>query len=234
MVRLGSTLVVAGVTYQVGEPSQNFPLSGDIEFGVTLSSLCSPTYDKGKHDNAYELERSLYELFNSSGILDYEQLSIQKFKFAVRLCVDVICLSHDGNLFDAIVIAVISALNNTKLPAFSLKNDTVIEAGGSRIINFFRILIFFPLACHSLSTHSFTTHLTGEVDSSVSVSLSCVPIPVSCALFENKILIDPSLQEDKIVDAHMSVVFGVDGSILYLRQVISLIFYYSPHLILTK
>ena len=42
------------------------------------------------------------------------------------LIVDLYCLDHDGNIFDACLIALISALRNTKLPVGEFKNGKII------------------------------------------------------------------------------------------------------------
>lgn len=39
---------------------------------------------------------------------------------------DLYCLDHDGNLFDTCLIALISALLNTRLPVGKIKNGRVI------------------------------------------------------------------------------------------------------------
>jgi exosome complex RNA-binding protein Rrp42 (RNase PH superfamily) len=107
LVRYGDTLMAAGVIFQIGTPSQQSPSAGDIKFDVTLGSVCSTLYERSKSDDAYILEDFLMNVFSTGGIFDLDQLCIEKYKYAFRLIVSVVCISHAGNLADAALTAVV-------------------------------------------------------------------------------------------------------------------------------
>ena len=53
-------------------------------------------------------------MFFSSKVMDLETLCIEEGKAAWVLFADLVCVNYDGNVFDACVIALISALTNGK------------------------------------------------------------------------------------------------------------------------
>lgn len=126
-VELGNTKVSCGVKLLIGTPSINKPNYGDVEIDISLWQICSPKYDqKSKSDIALVLESQLYSLVMDTKMFDLEQLCIQEGKAAFRLCISIVLLSDAGNLFDAMVLSLVSALNDIKLP-----NTTIDENSGT-------------------------------------------------------------------------------------------------------
>ena len=106
LVKLGSTQVIAAVSYLVGQPVSTLD-QGDIV--VTL-------------DNNVSLQSYLQRLLEET--LDLTQLSIVSGQAAFRLQLTVQVLNKDGNLRDACLLACIAALLDTKLPT-----NTIWESG---------------------------------------------------------------------------------------------------------
>ena len=125
-ISLGETTVTAGVTLLTGAPSHDSPNSGDIEVEVTLGPLCSPKYDRSKSDDACEIEAILKDLLKRSSLLDLTHLCIQEGDYAFRLKVNLLCLSYAGNLVDVCILALTTALSQTKLPSVKVENDRVV------------------------------------------------------------------------------------------------------------
>jgi len=116
-VELGNTKVSCGIKLLIGTPSINKPKYGDVDIDINLWQICSPKYDqKSKSDIALVLESQLCSLVMDTKMFDLEQLCIQEGKAAFRLCISIVLLSDAGNLFDAMVLSLVSALNDIKLP----------------------------------------------------------------------------------------------------------------------
>ena len=121
MVSLGKTMVLAGVTCVVGEPLQSSPESGVLQVRVRIGPMCSddPALRtmRVSSDEAYCVEEHLKRCMLSSDALDVSDLCIESGKAVWILTADIVCLNHDGNVWDAAMIALIASLNNTSIPS---------------------------------------------------------------------------------------------------------------------
>lgn len=57
-------------------------------------------------------------------------LAIDDGSFAWKLCMDIVCLSYDGNLADAVLIAAMGALMRLKLPGTRRIDDEMFITEG--------------------------------------------------------------------------------------------------------
>ncbi|KAI0092112.1 ribosomal protein S5 domain 2-type protein [Irpex rosettiformis] len=125
LVRLGGTTVVCGVKAEIAEPELDSPDKGFIVPNLDLPAICSPRFKPGPPtEDAQVLSDRLNEVLIVSGILPTEQLCIYRGKAVWVLYVDATCINYDGNVFDATLLAMVSALKNTKLPKATYNEDT--------------------------------------------------------------------------------------------------------------
>ncbi len=154
-VKLGNTMVVAGVKMQPGEPFPDAPDQGIIITNAELVPLASPTFEPGPPDeNAIELARVVDRGIRHSEAVDLSKLCIEEGEKVWIIFIDIWALDDDGNLMDASALAAIAALLNTTVPAerFEVGED-------------------FPLPVRDL------------------------PIAITSLVFDDKILVDPCLDE---------------------------------------
>ncbi|RIA82903.1 exosc8 protein [Glomus cerebriforme] len=117
MVRIGNTTVVCGIKAEVSEPNVNLPNEGYLVPNVDLSPICSPRFKPGPpSEQAQVLSENLNKLLKISKVIDLKTLCIEEGKAVWVLFADIVCVNYDGNVFDACVIALISALMNVRLP----------------------------------------------------------------------------------------------------------------------
>ncbi len=155
LVKLGNTMVVAGVKMQPGEPFPDAPDQGIIITNAELVPLASPTFEPGPPDeNAIELARVVDRGIRHSEAVDLSKLCIEEGEKVWIIFIDIWALDDDGNLMDASALAAIAALLNTTVPAerFEVGDD-------------------FPLPVRDL------------------------PVAITSLVFEDKILVDPCLDE---------------------------------------
>lgn len=118
LVKLGNTMVVAGVKMQPGEPFPDTPDQGIIITNAELVPLASPTFEPGPPDeNAIELARVVDRGIRHSGAVDLSKLCIEEGEKVWMIFIDIWALDDDGNLMDASALAAIAALLNTTVPA---------------------------------------------------------------------------------------------------------------------
>ncbi|KAK7500215.1 hypothetical protein BaRGS_00008438 [Batillaria attramentaria] len=123
-LRLANTEILVGVKAELEEPKPDTPDRGRLEFFVDCSANATPQFEgRGGEELATEITNLLYRAYSSDTVLDVKSLCLQKGKLCWVLYVDVLLLECGGNLFDAVSIAVKSALFNTKIPSVNVTEE---------------------------------------------------------------------------------------------------------------
>ncbi|MBE3116764.1 exosome complex protein Rrp42, partial [Candidatus Bathyarchaeota archaeon] len=122
-VLLGKTEVLVGVKVETGTPFPDTPNDGVQTVNVELVPIASPNFEPGPPDeNSIELARIVDRGIRESKAIDTEKLVIEPGKKVFVVFIDVYVLNHDGNLIDASALAAMSALLNTKMPNYEIKD----------------------------------------------------------------------------------------------------------------
>ncbi|KAJ3553658.1 hypothetical protein NM688_g3493 [Phlebia brevispora] len=125
LVRLGNTTVVCGVKAEIAEPELDKPEEGFLVPNLDLPAICSPKFKPGPpSEEAQVLSDRLNEILLSSGVISTSSLCIEAGKAVWVLYVDATCINYDGNALDATLIAMVSALQNTRLPKATYNEET--------------------------------------------------------------------------------------------------------------
>jgi len=118
-VSLGNTQVLVGVKVELGQPFKDTPNQGVLVVHAENVPLASPIFEPGPPDeNAIELARVIDRSLREVKAVDLEYLVIRVGEKAWNLWVDVYVLDHDGNLFDASMLATMAALATTRIPDY--------------------------------------------------------------------------------------------------------------------
>lgn len=129
LVRLGNTVVVAGVKLEIGSPYPDTPNEGAIIVNAEFMPTASPTFEPGPPDeNAIELARVIDRSLRELRTIDLGKLVIVPGRRVWVVHIDIYVLDHDGNLVDASSIATLAALMNTSLPRVEVD-----EAGNIKV-----------------------------------------------------------------------------------------------------
>ncbi|CAG8621860.1 9519_t:CDS:2 [Acaulospora morrowiae] len=122
MVRIGNTTVICGIKAEVSVPNPNFPQKGYLVPNVDLAPMCSPKFKPGPPSEQAQ-------------VLNLDTLCIHEGFAVWVLYADLVCVNYDGNVFDACVIGLITALSNVKLPeATFVEEDGLVNATEERSI----------------------------------------------------------------------------------------------------
>lgn len=133
MVRLGGTVIVAGVKAEIVDTTQEPEEEEDDEdsaeaAGRLLGRRLVPNVDLGPMasarfrpgppgQEAQVVSHQLYHILSSCPPLDARSLTIERGHAAWCLYVDLVCIAYDGNVLDAALLALMTALRETSLPA---------------------------------------------------------------------------------------------------------------------
>lgn len=124
LVRIGETTIICGVKAEIAEPDLDTPNAGFLVPNLDLPAICSPKFKPGPPmDEAQVLSERLYEALISSDTIPLTSLCIQPGRAAWVLYIDATCINYDGNVFDAALLAMTSALKNTRLPKARYDED---------------------------------------------------------------------------------------------------------------
>ncbi|WP_460124555.1 exosome complex protein Rrp42 [Stetteria hydrogenophila] len=133
-IRLGNTQVMAGVKIDVGTPFRDMPDQGVLMVHAEFVPVASPLFEPGAPDeNAIELARVVDRSLREVGAVDLSKLVIRPGEKVWVVWVDLYILDHDGNIFDASMLAAMAALLNARLPRYEEleTGEIVVDRSGS-------------------------------------------------------------------------------------------------------
>eukprot|EP01126_Amoeba_proteus_P036179 TRINITY_DN3676_c0_g4_i3.p1 TRINITY_DN3676_c0_g4~~TRINITY_DN3676_c0_g4_i3.p1 ORF type:complete len:335 (-),score=102.35 TRINITY_DN3676_c0_g4_i3:25-927(-) len=111
-VKIGSTSVVCGIKGEVGKKTSGKHMAVNVE----LLPLCSSQFPHGRpSDQAQVYGELLNRLVD--GIINNSEFDIPETELSWYLYVDIYCLDYNGNVFDATLISLLTALTNLSLPS---------------------------------------------------------------------------------------------------------------------
>jgi exosome complex component RRP42 len=116
-LRLANTVVLVAVKLEVDAPFPEKPREGKLEFFVDCSANATPDFEgRGGEDLAVEISNCLASAYKSPQVFDLTKLCILKGHKCWKIFVDILLLECGGNLYDAVSIAVKTALWDTRIP----------------------------------------------------------------------------------------------------------------------
>lgn len=116
LVRLGNTLVIAGIKVEVGELFEEG--KGNFIVNIDFPPIAHQSFIAGPPDErAIEISRVVDRGFRSAQVLDLEKLALEPKK-GYTVFLDMYVLDYDGNSIDACYLAGMAAIMNIKIPVF--------------------------------------------------------------------------------------------------------------------
>jgi exosome complex component RRP42 len=222
LVRLGDTQILTAVTLLVGIPGPATPDEGDCVVSLTVSPVCGRGYNlsgriiegdggggstagASSTDNGgsvskadpSSIESHLQRVVRTSGFIDFSALGIITGKAAWRLKIGCVVLNDAGNLFDAGLLGCMSALNDTRLPRTRINDKASPGDGGMVQI----------VAGEEIDN-------CGSGGSKLRLNMGKMPIPLTVAMFDDKLLVDPDDDEEGVLDGTLTVVVNMTGGIV--------------------
>ncbi len=117
-VRMGDTIVFAGVKFQTMQPYSDRPNQGGLMCSAEIRPVAGRNWEAGPPSpESIELGRVVDRGIRESGCIDVDALCIIPGEKAWQVILDLFAISDDGNLFDAFALAGIAALRNAVVPA---------------------------------------------------------------------------------------------------------------------
>ncbi len=125
-VRMGDTVVMAGVKLSIEKTYNDTPDEGGIMINAELLPLSSSEYESGPPgDKAIELARVVDRGLREAKAIDMKKLCIVPGEKAWFVTVDIMTINDAGNLFDASGLAVLAALKVAHFPVVDMKTGII-------------------------------------------------------------------------------------------------------------
>lgn len=123
LVRLGGTTVITGVKAEVGEAALSMPGQGFVVPNVHYAAGATAQTRPGPPSEAVQaLTARVKTALDSLGLIDLK--SLQPLEGLIwTLYVDIAVLNDDGNVWDALWLSLVSALEDTLLPELELDTE---------------------------------------------------------------------------------------------------------------
>lgn len=179
VVKQGDTIVVCGIKLEIAKPRAGNPKQGFIVPNLTLAPICHPQFRPGPpSEEAQTASQFLHESIVNSGIIKLEDLCICEDKYVWCIYADLTCLNYGGNILDTALKALVAALSNTTVP----KVNVVEQENEDPIVK------------------------VDLKENRKPLQLGAVPISCTVSVFDDKLLLDPTDEEEECSEACVTVV----------------------------
>lgn len=196
-VKIGNTQVVAGIKILIGTPYPDTPESGVMTTAAELIPMASPDFEAGPpREKAIELARVVDRGIRESKIIEVDKLCLEPGEAIWMVFIDIHIIDFDGNLFDTSSLAALAALHNAVIPIERLRPDLE------------KLQEKFPSVKKYLEEHPTDYPLP----------LKEPPISCTSVKYNNVIMIDPSLDEEEIAEARLTVATDKNGDIRAMQK----------------
>ena len=136
-VRMGDTIVYAGVKFQIMTPYPDRPNQGGLMCSAEVRPVAGRNWEPGPPSpQSIELGRVVDRGIRESGCINTEDLCLIPGEKAWQVILDLFAVSDDGNLFDAFALAGIAALKSAVIPAerFGIGEDQPLDVAKTPVM----------------------------------------------------------------------------------------------------
>jgi exosome complex component RRP42 len=212
-VHLGGTYVIAGVKIQPEKPFADTPEEGVMTVNSEFVSMASPEFEPGPPDiKSIELARVVDRGLRESKLINTKKMCIHAGKLVWTTFIDVFVLDHCGNLIDAAAYAALSALVNAKMPELESKDV-------QREITNILIEELTPQEGWKERSVSVAESRTISPERKKNpLPIRAIPITVTMAKIGDKFFVDPSKEEEEVMDCRLTVTFTDEGNICAMQK----------------
>ncbi|MBN2094930.1 MAG: exosome complex protein Rrp42 [Candidatus Aenigmarchaeota archaeon] len=116
MLSMGDTKVIVGIKFDVITPYPDSPNEGGLMVSLNYVPITFKTLPQNKD---VEISRVVDRSIRESKMLNMEDFCITPKEKAFSVFIDAYVINYDGNLMDALNLAAIKALMNTKMPVLT-------------------------------------------------------------------------------------------------------------------
>lgn len=186
MVKTGSTTALAGVKLVIITPSEQSPDQGRIETHVEMSAMAASSQRPGRFaEEAVSIQQRIQSCLEASCAVQLEDLCIDKRRAAWVAYLDVYILDAAGSTLDTAMLAAMAALASTKLPCVVINDQGKVVSAPKE---------------SQAPPNGLKLHL--------------LPVAISCGTFSQKLIVDPTADEEALLDNSITVIVAGNGMLV--------------------
>ena len=211
MLKLGKTVVLAGVQCEPGVPTKAGPALGRVVVSLEVSSVASVAAGSSARGAAGRLDRELAplrELLQRTAcddLLDLDTLCIAEGRAVWKCHCDVYIIEHDGNLTDAAMLALTCAIADVRLPRVEFGSASPSQAA-------------VGAAQPAEPGGAEGGGLVVREERAVPLRLARPVYPVSFGLLSSRLLLDPCAEEEALASCGFTVLLDGAGKLCALHK----------------
>ncbi len=191
-VELGDTIVIVGVQFELGTPFPDSPDKGILLTEGEVLPTASFSAEAGPpSEEEIEISRVVDRSIRESEMVDLSKLVIKPGESVLKMFIDFNIFNDDGNIIDAAVIGVVSALLTGEMPDPEYVKEHLEELPPNNLTSVPRIPI---------PTQDF-------------------PIANTIALIDNKFIVDPTFAEEMVSEARITITHTVNNEICAIQLI---------------
>ncbi|KAK9813773.1 hypothetical protein WJX73_008734 [Symbiochloris irregularis] len=196
LIKIGNTTVIAGVKLEVLMPKDP-PDQGCLQVNVELTTLCSPEMrDNRPTEVPSFLTQQVDAAVRGSSAWQPQALCIQAGRAAWAVYLDLYVLCADGVLLDACVLAAMAALNALRLAPVDVTDAGNVVAAGNDAM----------------------TDGTSHPQQPYALSKQGTPLTLTCAVIDDRLIADPSSEEESLAATVVSTTVDGQGHVMGLQH----------------
>jgi exosome complex component RRP42 len=218
-VKIGNTQVVVGIKMDLGEPFPDTPDCGVLSTAAELIPLASPDFEAGPPQrDAIELARVVDRGVRESEVVDIHKLVLTPGEKVWIVFIDIHIIDYDGNLFDAASLGALAALLTTKIPIMRFMESGELERKDLEAwYERTKAEEIQEVLRHPDLEEIIAKKKKGALKD---VRLPMTEPPISCTAVKisNFVFFDPSLDEEELADARLTVATDANGDIRAMQK----------------
>jgi exosome complex RNA-binding protein Rrp42 (RNase PH superfamily) len=157
-----------------------FTTGGRIQSGEGDSS---GTLSAVSYSDPQSLESWIKRTIVNADLFDLSQLCIREGHSAWKVNINCMVINHDGNIVDACILGIMMALKDLRLPAVTIVSENSLDV------------------VQILQSEDNVENRKGT-----KLKLSKIACSATIAMFQGKLLVDPTLEEEIVSDGMITVV----------------------------
>ncbi|XP_072961057.1 uncharacterized protein [Typha angustifolia] len=195
LVKIGETIMLASIKLEVMTPPVESPDEGSVAVEFHMPPICSPAVRPGRPaEVAPVISKQLSDVIMRSGMINLKELCLINGKASWMAYLDVYCLNADGSLYDAALFSAVAAFTHLQIPLVSVNDD-------GRVVT-------VPGELEGKTKFELVNKEKRKL------SLSNIPFSVTCILHDKYILVDPTAEEESIMETFVTVALDTLGNLL--------------------
>ncbi len=145
----------------------------------------------------------------NSNIVDLRQLCVREGHSAWKVNIHCMVVNHDGNVVDGCILGIMTALKDLRLPLV-----TVVSEGTNDDEDVVKIL---PSHNNDDNDDDNDDDRSKRYDINVTeregsmLTLEEIAVPLTVSLFQGKLLVDPTLEEENVSDGMITIVVDLNS-----------------------